>query len=299
MRWNNYEGKHFGYKADSPVKRRYSITADVLSYQRCPQQYSLYKIRKYESSMTNQLFYGTVIHQVLDRAHMHYKGILDPSTAGKLPTDEDIASYFQEVDIALRARHITAGEKVKDQALEIIKRFNSIEGPNLYPRVVNTECRLMTDKAAYILHGNVDVLATSPQNPNTVEIWDYKGTNRPSQGDPQYQQYIYQMQVYADLYRKQTGIMPQKAILYFLNHLSGEPSPSSTPRNAMLEVTLDSAAVDTAIENFSNTVSEIENSRLSGTWASPAQIPPKETCDICDLRWRCAFVAQHYPMRHP
>jgi len=299
MRWTHYDGMNFPFKGNAPVKRRYSITADVLSYQLCPQQYALYKIRKYEASMTNQLFYGTVIHQVLDRAHMHYKGLLVPATAGTLPSNLDIERYFDEVDSALKARRISAGTKVKDQALEIVKRFNRIEGPSLYPRVVNTECRLQTDKTDYILNGNVDVLAISPENPDSVEIWDYKGTNLPSRGDPQYQQYIYQMQVYAELYRKQTGKMPQKAILYFLNSLSGPISPTCRPGNAILEVTLDASEVDTAMNNFANTVSEIERSRDFGVWANPIQAPPKETCDICDKRWNCPNSGQVYPMRHP
>ena len=299
MHWENYSSLRLTCGDASPVKRRYSITSDVLSYQLCPLQYSFYKIRKYESSMTNQVYYGTVIHQVLDRAHMHFKGVLDPQKRGLIPTDEDIEHYFFEVNQALKARRISAGEVVKEQALCIIKRFNRVEGPTLYPRVVNTECNLQADKTDYILNGNVDVLAISEDNPESVEIWDYKGTNRFELGDPRMQQYIYQMQVYAELYRKQTGIMPQKAIIYFLNTLGGDYEPRQRPGNAVYEVTLDPESVDIAMDDFSNTVSKIEQSRRTGIWSPPDSAPPKETCDICDKRWTCTYSQEPHSMRYP
>lgn len=299
MHWESYSSLHLPYKENAPVKRRYSITSDVLAYQLCPQQYAMFRVRKYEASMTNQVFYGTVIHQVLDRAHMHYKGVLDPSKAGTLPSDSDIEQYFDEVNQALKARRISAGAGVKQQALEIIKRFNRIEGPTLYPRVKNTECRLQTDKGNYILNGNVDVLATSIDDPESIEIWDYKGTNRPALGDPRLQQYIYQMQVYAELYRKQTGIMPSKAIIYFLNTLGGPVEPQRTPGNAVFEVALDPASVDIAMDDFSLTVAKIESSRMTGSWECPHNQPPQETCNICDKRWNCTDSGRDYPIRHP
>ena len=299
MHWESYRSLHLPYKDNAPVKRRYSITSDVLAYQMCPQQYAMFRVRKYEASMTNQVFYGTIIHQVLDRAHMHYKGILDPRKKDTLPSDDDIERYFDEVDQALKARRISAGPAVKNQALEIIKRFNRVEGPSLYPRVRNTECRLQADKGDYILNGNVDVLATSIDNPELIEIWDYKGTNRPALGDPRLQQYIYQMQVYAELYRKQTGIMPSKAIIYFLNTLSGPIEPQSTPGNAVYEVTLDMTSVDIAMDDFSQTVAKIESSRSTGHWECPQNRPPQETCNICDKRWTCQESGRTYPMRYP
>ena len=299
MHWESYQDLHFSYKANAPVKRQYSITSDVLSYQLCPTQYALYRIRKYEASMTNQMFYGTIIHQVLDRAHMHFKGVLDSSKKGTLPTDDEIDQYFNEVDSALKARRISAGTPIKHQALEVIKRFNRIEGPSLYPRVKNTECRLQADKGDYILNGNVDVLAVSPTDPNAVEIWDYKGSYSLAAGDPRLKQYRYQMQVYAELYRRRTGVMPQRAVIYFLNTLSGEVVPKSRPRNAVVEVPINSDTVDMAIDNFSGTVGEIEESRANGIWKQPNEQPPAETCNICDLRWSCSFSEQCGHMRYP
>src|SRR4029077_16364142 len=131
----------------------------------------------------------------------------------------------------------------------------------------------------YILHGNVDVLVSSNVGGgNAVEIWDYKGAHNPSLGDPDYQRYVFQMQVYADLYRQKTGVTPTKAILYFLNELSGTPAPTTRPVNALLAVNLNPLAVQQALTAFGQTVQEIETCRASRNWPGPTVAPTQVTC---------------------
>ncbi len=302
MPWRNYIGLHVPSQTPVSIKRRYSITADILSFQRCSMQYSEFKVRKYEPALALQLFYGTIIHQVLDRAHTHFRGLIGPNVPGSLPTDQEIDGYFLEVENSLRARRISAVVQVRDQALTILKRFNTLEGPTLYHRILNTECKLQADQGNYILHGNVDVLATYEGDPNEVEIWDYKGSDRPSQGDPLYQQYVYQMQVYAELYRRRTGQTPKRAVLYFLNSLSGPSTPTTRPVNSMLEVTLDQTSINTAMQNFAATVNVIEQCRAANNWPNPNTPPPEETCNACDKRWNClaaANLGRTYQLLYP
>jgi hypothetical protein len=299
--WQNFQFLQVGFNPPVPSRRRYSVTADILAYQQCSLQYGAFAVRRYEPALVVQLFYGTVIHQVLDRAHAHYRGELGVPP-GNLPTDNDIENYFTEVENALIARRIRAVQSVRDQAKSILKRFNSIEGPTLYPRIIDTECRLQADQGQYILHGNVDVLIASNVGANAVEIWDYKGASRPSVGDPDYQRYVFQMQVYADLYRQKTGVVPAKAVLYFLNDLAGDPAPTSRPVNALLEVNLDPPAVQQALQSFGQTVQQIETCRASRNWAAPTVAPTIATCNACDLRWNCQAAVgfgRNYPLIYP
>ena len=284
------------------ARRRYSVTSDILAYQQCSIQYGAYAVRRYEPALVVQLFYGTIVHQVLDRAHAHFRGELGVPQ-GTMPTDCDIAGYFKEVENALKARRIRAVRNVRNQALRVLQRFNSLEGPALYPRILDTECLLQADQQDYILHGNVDVLAHSGgQNSEQVEIWDYKGARRPSMGDPAYQRYIFQLQVYADLYRRKTGQAPAKAILYFLNELAPDPQPETRPVNALLEVDLDPPSVQQALQSFGQTVQQIESYRSSRQWPDPTEDPGEATCDACDLRWNCAAAVnfgREYPLIYP
>ena len=286
----------------APTRRRYSVTADILAYQQCSLQYSAYAVRRYEPALVVQLFYGTVIHQVLDRAHAHFRGELGVP-AGSVPTDSDIESYFTEVENALTARRIRAVSNVREQALRVLQRFNSLEGPSLYPRIRDTECLLQAEERDFILHGNVDVVADSESSSSSqVEIWDYKGSTRPSMGAPEYQRYVFQLQVYSELYRRKTGQAPTKAILYFLNELAPDPAPQVRPANALLEVNLDTSEVQQALQSFGQTVQHIESCRTSRQWSDPVEDPGEATCDACDLRWNCAATARlgrNYSMIYP
>jgi hypothetical protein len=298
--WQHFQPLSIPHVPRQQAHRRYSVTADILAYETCSLQYGAFAARKYEPALVVQLFYGTIIHQVLDRAHAHYQGLLS-APRGSLPTDADIDTYFGEVENALIARKIRAGQSVKDQAREILKRFNALEGPTLYPRIVDTECHLQVSQKDYILHGNVDVLVAS-QSSTTVEIWDYKGAYKPSLGDADYKRYVFQMQVYADLYRNKTGQVPAKAILYFLNELGGSHVPATRPANALLEVDLDPVEVQKGLHSFDHTVAAIEGCRSTRTWPAPALAPRKETCDACDLRWKCAAAnsfGRTYPLLYP
>ena len=90
MHWRNFQGLQIPLSRPRTHKERYSVTADILSYELCPIQYGMFNRRKYEPAVPVQLFYGTVIHQVLDKAHGHYSGILNPQTRSVVPSDNDI-----------------------------------------------------------------------------------------------------------------------------------------------------------------------------------------------------------------
>lgn len=301
MLWENYKGVKVT-KKNSEIKRRYSVTADVLSYRRCARQYYYYSERGFVASLPNQIFIGTIIHEVLDRAHGHYAGRRDQTTSGKIPTDEDLSKYFDEVENALMTQGMRVPLHVKEYALEILKTFNRIEGPILYPRVVDTEHRLQADRGNYILHGVVDVLVSDSKDPKQREIWDYKGTKRPDTGKTAGKKiladYLFQMQVYANLYKLRNNDYPRKAIIYFLGELKNEDD--KTPENAILEVELEESKILNALKEFEKTVDDIEKSRTTESWRPPEdghESASKETCDICDFRWNCSVEKDNYPKR--
>ena len=311
MSWQKFQDLRVPQITDTSVKRRYSVTTDILSFKRCPRQYGHFVVRGYEPAHAVQIYYGTLIHQVLDRAYMHYAGLRDKKTEGRIPTDEDIEYYFNEVDTALRIRGIRsvrafAHAAERQAALRRLKKFNQIEGYNLYPRIKDTEHHLQSHQSDYLLHGTVDVLADVqdwlPGMPG--EIWDYKGGHPP---DPRYpnseelRQYKFQMLVYAELYRERNGVYPEKAILYFLGALDAVADSSTRPSNALIEVPLDEQSIQHALEDFTNTVKKIEDCRQKEDWPAPhAGLEPSEnTCNICDIRWNCRARKGEYQMRYP
>ncbi len=313
MSWRDYDCLNIPLKSSVQMKNKYSITSDILSFQLCRRQYGFFGVRGYQPAHVVQYWYGTILHQVLDKLHMHYQGLLDESTVERIPTDEEVEIYFNAVDDSLRARGIRAiNSSLRKTAINVLKIFNALEGPKLYPNVIDTECDLQSDQGNYILHGVVDLLkeismAKYTKDYDKVEIWDYKGTKFPDlsikYGQEKLDRYVFQMLVYAELYKLKNGKYPLKGKLYFMNELFGNSNANETPPEAVYVVEFRdrdiNEKINSALNLFSNTVTEIESNLKYDRWDPPEQQPDKETCDICDLRWNCSALTKKYPMRYP
>jgi hypothetical protein len=311
MSWRNYRELNIPVRQSRNIREKYSITADILSFQLCRRQYGFFAVRKYQPAHTVQIWYGLLIHQVLDKLHIHYKESLNHQAGGQIPSDEDVESYFAQTETSLIARGI---EPVKtderNAALRALRIFNRVEGPTLYPNVLNTRCELQSEQEDYIMHGIVDVLrdvsvGRNIPNYDSVEIWDYKGTKFPdtstSAGERKLERYKFQMLVFASLYQQKFGNYPLKGVLYFVNELRRDPEPAFRPSQAIYEIDFRDPnsirQIEDAMNRFSETVDEIEQCKLQDRWDPPESRPDRRTCDICDLRWDCQAV--QYEMRYP
>jgi PD-(D/E)XK nuclease superfamily len=296
----------------TPVRPRLSLTSDIISFRRCRRQYGFFGNDGFVPAQAVQIYFGQMIHQVLDRCHRHYSGFFG-HPAGSFPNDNDIENYFAEVDRAMRAHGVRpASPIVADQALEVLKTFNRVEGPTLYPRVLDTEFRLESERANFILRGVVDVLASGTAG--ETEIWDYKGTDMPPLSSATMTDYEWQMSVYAELYKVKAGHYPQRAVLYFLNELKprrNQPVVTTRPVSAVYVVDFLRAGiqpdgtptlVQQGLAEFDVTAADIATCKQTQSWSAPSgtDVPDDKTCDICDVRWNCpAHPTGKYPMRMP
>lgn len=285
------------FDADEGPRRRYSVTGDILSYRRCARQYGHFTDFGYSPAGSGQLYFGQVVHRTLDRIHQQYKGQIQGKEAGVVPDGETVREYFEQVSESLVSRGIyPMSEKAEEKALEYIKRFNRQMGDELYPAVKDTEHQLKRQHEDFVLEGTVDVLtraSAAEDDPGEWEIWDYKASQVPEEGSHDMQNYRFQMQVYAGLFELKNGELPARAVLYFL----GEENP----KEAMIEIPFTRKEIDRAIDVFSSTVNDIEESRRQESWPAPdpKDAPTEETCADCDLRWDCPAVEGKYPLRTP
>jgi DNA helicase-2/ATP-dependent DNA helicase PcrA len=276
---------------EAKIKRAYSITADILAFRRCSRQYGYFAVKGYVPAQSTQLYFGIVIHEVLDRAHRQFRGLMEGRGNG-VPSDGDIEAYHRTVTEALRARGIRPySRRAEASALKYLKRFNSAYGPKLYPRVKDTEHKLKADFEYFYMHGVVDVLASAEGNDEELEIWDYKGSKKVPADSDEMKNYNFQMQVYSELYRKKHGKYPARAVLCFIAEERLE--------DMLVEVPLDSKAAQESVRLFERTVEEIERRREAEDWAPPKRMPSKETCGACDIRWDCRTAKASFPLRKP
>ena len=286
-------------ETSAPVRPRFSLTSDIIGYRKCSRQYGFFGNDGFVPAQAVQIYFGQVIHQVLDRCHRHYSGLF-AHPKGTMPTDVDIDLYFTEVEQALRAHGIRpASPAVADQARRVLRTFNTLEGPTLYPRVIDTEYRLESERGTYILRGVVDVLTSDAAG--EAEIWDYKGTDMPPLSSTSLRDYEWQMSVYAELYKVKAGKYPARAVLYFLNELktkAGDPPITSRPVRAVHVVDFNRAGIEAdgtptlvkhGLDAFDLTAADISSCKAAHQWNAPAagNMPDEKTCDICDIRWSC------------
>jgi putative RecB family exonuclease len=301
--WQNFSDVQVDEPDDEVARRRMSMTSDVLAFRHCRRQYGYFSNDNFVPTQTTQIFFGKIIHQVLDRAHRHYKGLVPGVDEGSIPTEENIEEYFREVENALITRGVRPKSgRSRDQALEVIKRFNDVEGETLYPRVFDTEYKLESSQEDYILHGVVDVIAdgdADENDPSGREIWDYKGSSRPAQTSQQLRNYEWQMAVYAHLYRARTGVYPDRAVLYFMNELAGDPPPERRPRGAIYSVDFSDDQIQRGLQEFDTTAQGILQHKERQEWPAPEDPPGEETCDVCDIRFDCPTREDEYSLRYP
>lgn len=282
----DFAGGSVGPHTSVGLKRRYSITGDVLAYRRCKRQYGYYNELDFAPNHVTQLFFGRVVHETLDKAHRHYAGEIEGADEGTIPTDDDIETYFREVSEALKTRNIyPMSRDAEETALDYLQRFNREEGPKLYPRVVDTEHRLQSNRDEFILEGVVDVLVGAVDE--AAEIWDYKAGQRPD-GDRELNDYRAQLNTYAELYRYQSGEYPGRGVIYFLGEENRE--------DAMFDIEFSEDTVEDSISDFERTVGEIEMDRDQGNWfdMTPADAPSTATCVECDVKWNCPARPEYH-----
>ena len=295
-----------------PPRPRFSLTSDIIGFRKCRRQYGFFGHDGFVPAQAVQIFFGQIIHQVLDRCHRHYSGLFG-HPKGTMPSEADIANYFAEVEQALKAHGVRpASPAVADQAKQVLNTFNRIEGPVLYPRVIDTEYRLESERNNYILRGVVDVLAADQQG--EAEIWDYKGTDMPPLSSSSLRDYEWQMSVYAELYKVKAGRYPARAVLYFLNELKtkeGDPSLTKRPKRAFhvvdfmrdgMEEDGTPTLVKQGLDAFDITAADIMACKHIQQWSAPTggDTPDEKTCDICDIRWNCkTHSVGKYKLRMP
>lgn len=289
----------------------YSTTGDILAYKRCRRQYGFFGVRGFASASTTQLYFGTLVHDVLDQLNRDYQ--INPVLADE-ETIKNLVEQAHDRLVRSGIRAYNPGQQ-KERAVLLIHRFVQLIGPAFFKNVRQTEYRLeraLSTPAGmpYVLEGIVDVLAGSvahdlglhfSTDPDDVEIWDYKSGKNPGKGSPFLKDYEYQMRVYSELYHRQTGVYPARSVLIFMGDFADEKEwelaqrdPSRHIPNYTYVVTPNPKHIDTAMNDFHQTVEAIEKERAlpyPNQWAPPTHEVDKQTCEVCELRYSCTRFA--------
>ena len=254
----------------SNIKHTYSFTSHILVYENCPVQYQFFRELEFTPKRTNQVMFGTLVHQTIEDVH---RAVLAERIADVTP--ENIESWLNTNYIQLN----------KITGLYLDKRsLESIEGHvNRYVQrasrdwttIRDAEVPVSLQKENYILEGKIDLIRGKG---DTVEILDFKSEKKPDVNDEadreRLRRYRRQLEIYAHIVEQKYGLRVSRMHLYYTGVEDGEPR-ISYPYNQH--------SIDRTIDEVSAIVDKIENKEFT-------QDPAKRCahlCDKCDLKHFC------------
>lgn len=288
---------------------RFSFTGDIHPYTVCSKQYGTFEHYGFAKALPIQAWFGDVVHMTIEMLYRQVLGELTDSDgtikSSNLPSEEDVEFHTMTAISILKSRGMNARESAHKVVIDLMNRFNQVEGMEFYARIEKSEVRLETivepeekETRPYIMNGVIDVLISSEEN--ELEIWDYKAMKKPEEDNPKLAVLKDQMFNYFGIVK---SLYPERqitsAVLYFVNELldggSGDP---------IYRIDLTDSSIESQIHRargFANqVVQNIRDGKSKGTFP----IPPKgsvdsQTCGACFLRWSCPSTDKEYTLQAP
>lgn len=189
-------------------KLRLSPSA-VSEYENCPQLYKYRKIEKLPEPPSLDAERGTLVHTILQDLFEFPSAQRLPQTAIDLLPSRWSAQLEGKPELKAM---VTNEKEWLDRATSLLTTYFTLENPSTF-EATHREMHLENDFDTDVyLHGYVDRLDIAPTG--EVRIVDYKTGKSPKPGWEE--KALFQLRVYALLYWKATGVLPQLLQLIYL-----------------------------------------------------------------------------------
>ena len=253
---------------DSGVKKTYSFTGDILTYETCPLQYKFFRELEFLPGRSEALFTGTLIHAVLDDIH---KAVINHEE--NRITEQNISEWFEsEYGHLSRSEQAYLTKAARATALSQIMRYVQRQG-NDWSAVKKSEYDIKAVRGDYILEGKADLISIRD---GETEITDFKTGNKPNininADRERLESYRRQVFAYAYLVERSSGLKVDRMKIYCIGETSGNPE---------IIYAYDSEEAEKVMKGFDETVSKITGKDFDH------QAPDIETCRECVFRHYC------------
>ena len=189
-------------------KLRLSPSA-VSEYENCPQLYKYRKIEKLPEPPSLDAERGTLVHTILQDLFEFPSAQRLPQTALDLLPSRWSAQLEGKPELKAM---VTNEKEWLDRATSLLTTYFTLENPSTF-EATHREMHLENDFDTDVyLHGYVDRLDIAPTG--EVRVVDYKTGKSPKPGWEE--RALFQLRVYALLYWKATGVLPQLLQLIYL-----------------------------------------------------------------------------------
>ena len=254
----------------SSVKKDYAFTSDILTYERCPTQYMVFRYLGFAEHRVQGTMFGSLVHQTIEDIH---KTCLRGESVSEAQIEDWFASNYTSLSLAMKTY---LDETRREAALKQVKRYFE-RNSGAFGALVAAEYDVSIPTETYILRGVIDLVRGEG---DTVEIVDFKTDRKPNVNSAEdrqrIQNYHRQLEVYAHIVEEKFGKKVSKLHLYYTRAENESPYVSWDYSTVSVQKTLLS---------FDETVGKIESYKFSNKGVKMC----KATCDNCDLRYFCHF----------
>ena len=261
----NYQKINFEKVKEINLKRQYSFTSDILLYEKCPEQYRLFKVLEFSPVRISPMLFGTLVHQTIEDIH---RSILN---GGESQINEkNITNWFEEnYELLSKSSRISLAPSTKRAALDQVLNYAEREKNN-WNLVSDAELEITLVKPNYVLVGSVDLLKGKG---DTLEIVDFKSEALPEGSIESYaDQYKRQLEIYAHLVEEKIGKKVSKMHLYYTGSKNEKPYVTFERNSENIGKTV--AAFDSVVQKI-----ESKDYRMSSR--------PVKICADCDFKGYC------------
>lgn len=254
----------------SNIKHTYSFTSHILVYENCPIQYQFFRALEFTPKRTNQVMFGTLVHQTIEDVH---RAVLAERISDVTP--ENIKSWLNTNYIQLNkltGLYLTKGglAAIEEHVNRYVQRAS-----HDWTAIREAEVPVSLQKENYILEGKIDLIRGKG---DTVEILDFKSEKKPDVNDETDRErlcrYRRQLEIYAHIIEQKYDLRVSRMHLYYTGVEDGDPRISYPYHQH---------SIDRTIDEVSAIVDKIENKEFT-------QDPAKRCahlCDKCDLKHFC------------
>ena len=252
----------------SGLRKSYSFTGDILTYEICPTQYKFFRELEFIPGRSTNTFTGTLIHAVLEDIH---RAVINHEE-NKI-TPENISEWFKdEYDSLSRTEQAYLTQQSRETVLGQIMRYVQRQGSD-WSAIRKSEYEVNTVRGDYILEGKIDLISIRD---GETEITDFKSGAKPNiniiADRESLETYRRQVFAYAYMVEHAAGLKVNRMKLYYMAEESGSPE---------ITYQYDSDEAEKIMKGFDETVSRVARKEFS----SKAQ--DSEVCRECVFRYYC------------
>ncbi len=253
-------------KPSLELKKSYSFTSDIKTYETCSRQYGFYRELEFAPSRAVTILFGTLVHQTIEDIHRKFL-----NGKGTDVTEGFIEERFEFNYKMLQLKEVRSmAEPQKKAALQNVVQYWK-NNKQILDAIEGAEIDVSLEKDTYVLKGSIDLIADEN---GELEVLDFK-TGKVPEGDTEMlRSYYLQLCIYAHIFEKRHGRTPSRLVLYWTGEFDRDKARMVFPYKK--------EDIEGAMSHFEAVVSQIQARNYDVEHA-----PSKEVCNECDFRSYC------------